>query len=186
MSLPAGRPRMLRIMIGIDLRYSEPRSAHECLGGVKLLARLVDKGWATIMGTSGPYVFYDCQLDRVFFDALNVTGDDLIAVLHEAFRSHHGGDAVALIDLRESLENEPEISDDTFLQHATASDLDNAAILWLHDRLAAPLSIIALINARVDELPAETFNDTSSVPGPVTLNLTVEARETMNAEHFRD
>jgi hypothetical protein len=146
-------------MIGIDLRRSEPRSAHERLGGVKLLARLVDKGWARIRGTSGPYLFYDCRLDRVFFDALKVTGDDLIAVLQDTLHSNRRGNIVALTDLRESVQNEPEISDETFLMHATASDLDNAAVWWLQNLLGTPPSIIAMINMCVDELPPAAFND---------------------------
>jgi hypothetical protein len=146
-------------MTGIDLRHSEPRSPHECLGGVKLLARLVDKGWASILGTNGSYVYYDCPLDHVFFDALKASGDDLIAVLESAFRLSHDRNFTALADLRESLQSEPEISDETFLVHATASDLDNAAVGWVHDHLRTPPSIIAMINATVNLLPLDAFND---------------------------
>jgi hypothetical protein len=42
----------------IDLRTDEPHSAHETLGGVKLLARVIDKGRAAINGTLGPYHFF--------------------------------------------------------------------------------------------------------------------------------
>jgi hypothetical protein len=35
------------MLYAIDLRTNRPRSAHEKLGGVKLLARVIDKGRAT-------------------------------------------------------------------------------------------------------------------------------------------
>jgi hypothetical protein len=154
-------------MTGIDLRQSEPRGPHECLGGVKLLARLVDKGWASILGTNGSYVYYDCPLDHVFFDALKATGDDLIAVLKDAFRSSQRRNIAALVDLRESLQSEPEISDETFLIHATASDLDNAAVWWVQNHLRTPPGIIAMINTSVDQLPPQAFNDRCQPPGSV-------------------
>jgi hypothetical protein len=39
---------------------TEPRSAQEELGGVKLLARVIDKGRAALSGTLGRYCFFDC------------------------------------------------------------------------------------------------------------------------------
>jgi Domain of unknown function (DUF5069) len=60
-------------VIGIDLRNSDPRSPLDVLGGVKLLARIIDKARASVAGTNGRYIFYDCPLDRAFFDRITVT-----------------------------------------------------------------------------------------------------------------
>ncbi|HEY1654709.1 MAG TPA: DUF5069 domain-containing protein [Candidatus Tumulicola sp.] len=93
----------------IDLRTNEPRSAHEKLGDVKLLARVIDKGRAALTGTLGAYIFFDCPLDRLFFDLVNVSPNDFLEMLREAYISQLPYNAAALADLRESLESKPEI-----------------------------------------------------------------------------
>lgn len=143
----------------IDLRTDEPRSAHETLGGVKLLARVIDKGRAAICGKLGPYHFFDCPLDRVFFEAVDVSQDEFLEVLRQAYTSRLSYNAEALADLREALECEPEISDEEFMARAEASDLDNAAMRWLFDQKRTSSSVIAAINAAVDSLPPEAFID---------------------------
>lgn len=143
----------------IDLRTNEPRSAHETLGGVKLLARVIDKGRAEICGTLGAYTFFDCPLDRIFFDAVGVSRDEFLEVLRHAYLSNLPINAAALADLRESIECEPEISDDYFMTHAQASDVDNAAVRWLLDQRRIPPDVLAAVNAAVDSLPPEAFID---------------------------
>jgi hypothetical protein len=144
-------------MLPIDLRTNEPRDPHEKLGGVKLLARIVDKGRASILGTLGPYVFFDCELDRVFFEALDVPRDEFLQVLLRAYTSHRALNADALADLRESLESKPEVTDECFFAYAEARDADEAAVEWLLKR--TPTDVLAAINAAVDSLPAEAFDD---------------------------
>jgi len=146
-------------MHAIDLRTDEPRSAHEKLGGVKLLARVVDKGRAAIDGTLGPYCFYDCPLDRVFFEAVNVSRDEFLEVLRRAYSSLLSDNTAALADLRESLECKPEISDEAFMAFAEARDADNAAVRWLLEQLLVSASVVEAINATVDRLPPEAFID---------------------------
>lgn len=141
----------------IDLRTNEPRSAHEKLGGVRLLARIVDKGRAVISGTLGPYQFFDCPLDQVFFSAVNASRDEFLEMLRQAYTSHLSYNAAALADLREALACEPEISDEYFMAHAEASDADNAAVSWL--LRCAPSGVLAAINAAVDCLPPEALID---------------------------
>lgn len=143
----------------IDLRTDEPRSAHEILGGVKLLARVIDKGRAAISGTLGEYYFFDCPLDRVFFDAVNVSRNEFLDVLRQAYTSSLASNAAALADLRETLACEPEVSDETFMEHAEASDVDNAAVRWLLEQKRVPPAVLAAINAAVDCLPREAFTD---------------------------
>jgi len=143
----------------IDLRTFEPRSAHEKLGGVKLLARIVDKGRAAISGTLGPYYFFDCPLDRVFFEAVNGSRDEFLGVLRQAYTSQLSSNAAALADLREAAACEPEISDEYFMAFAEASDADNAAVRWLLDQRHIPSSVLDAINAAVDSMPPEAFID---------------------------
>ena len=143
----------------IDLRTDTPRSAHEMLGGVKLLARVVDKGRAAICGTLGPYRFFDCPLDRILFETANVSRDELLDVLEHAYTSLRAYNEAALADLREALECEPEISDEHFLALAQAADADNAAVKWLLFQRRTPASVIRAINAAVDSLPAEALID---------------------------
>lgn len=141
------------------MRFNAPRSAHEALGGVKLLARVVDKGRAAIGGTLGPYIFFDCPLDRVFFEAVNVSRNEFLEVLLQAYTSEVSANAAALADLRESLECKPEISDEYFLAFAEARDADNATVRWLIDERLTPSPVLAAINAAVDCLPPEAFID---------------------------
>jgi hypothetical protein len=143
----------------IDLRTGQQRSPHDVLGGVKLLARLVDRGRATLTGTLGRYIFFDCQLDRVFFDAIHVSQDQFLRMLKGEYLSAVAYNANSLADPREALESEPEISDDTFMAHAQDSDVDNAAVRWLCDHLRTPSSVLSAISARVDSLPREAFTD---------------------------
>ena len=131
----------------IDLRTNEPRSAHEKLGGVKLLARVIDKGRAALGGTLGPYRFYDCPLDRVFFETIDVSRNEFLEVLRRAYISQLPNNAAALADLRESVESKPEISDECFMALAEARDADNAAVRWLLDQRLTPTSVLAAINA---------------------------------------
>lgn len=145
----------------IDLRANEPRSAHEMLCGVKLLARVIDKGRAAIFGTLGPYTFFDCPLDRIFFEAVHVSRDEFLEVLRQAYTSRLSYNAEALADLREALECEPEISDDDFIAYAQACDADNAAVRWLLEQRHTPSSVLAAINAAVDSLPADAFSDSA-------------------------
>ena len=147
----------MKAVLPIDLRTNEPRDAHEKLGGVKLLARIIDKGRASILGTLGPYKFFDCELDRVFFETLAVPRDEFLEVLLRAYTSHQSLNADALADLRESLESKPEITDDCFFAYAEARDADEAAVEWLLRR--TPTNVLAAINAVVDCLPPEAFDD---------------------------
>lgn len=143
----------------IDLRTEEPRSAHLKLGGVKLLARVIDKGRAAICGTLGPYCFFDCPLDRIFFEAISASRDEFLEVLRQAYISRLPYNTAALADLREAVACEPEISDEYFMTHAQASDVDNAAVRWLLEQKLTSSSVLAAINAAVDCLPPEIFND---------------------------
>lgn len=143
----------------IDLRTNQPRSAQEELCGVKLLARVVDKGRAAIVGTLGPYVFYDCPLDRIFFEAIHVSPNEFLEVLRLAYAAHLSSNADALADLRESLACEPEVSDECFLAYAEARDADNAAVSWLLHQRHTSANVLAAINAAVDRLPPEAFVD---------------------------
>ena len=114
----------------IDLRANEPRSAHETLGG-----------------SAGSYIFRRRRRipRRTSRSTASISFESAI-------------NAAALADLRESVECEPEISDDYFMTHAE-SDIDNAAVRWLLDQRRIPPDVLAAINAAVDSLAPEAFID---------------------------
>jgi hypothetical protein len=63
-----------------DLTKEPPRSPRLRLGGYAVMARMIDKGRATIAGTAGEYHF-DCPVDNMVFGFKGVKGDDVRAVL---------------------------------------------------------------------------------------------------------
>jgi hypothetical protein len=54
-----------------DLRWEEPRSADEELGGEVYAARTLDKCRATLAGTNGEYQF-GCPMDQHFFEETGI------------------------------------------------------------------------------------------------------------------
>lgn len=63
-----------------DLSKEPPRSPRLRLGGYALMARMIDKGRATIAGTAGEYHF-DCPLDNLLFSFKQVKGDEVRRIL---------------------------------------------------------------------------------------------------------
>jgi hypothetical protein len=63
-----------------DLSREAPRSPRVRLGDYALMARMIDKGRATINGTNGEYHF-NCPVDNLLFSFKGVTGDEVRAVL---------------------------------------------------------------------------------------------------------
>lgn len=63
-----------------DLTREAPRSPRLRLGGYALMARMIDKGRATINGTNGEYHF-DCPVDNMLFSFKGVKGDDVRQLL---------------------------------------------------------------------------------------------------------
>jgi len=63
-----------------DLTKQPPRSPYTKLGGYVIMARMIDKGRATIAGTNGEYHF-DCPLDNMLFGFKGIKGADVRALL---------------------------------------------------------------------------------------------------------
>lgn len=63
-----------------DLSKEPARSPRVRIGGYALLARMADKGRATINGTAGEYHF-DCPVDNMLFSFKGVKGKDVRPVL---------------------------------------------------------------------------------------------------------
>ena len=63
-----------------DLTKEAPRSPRVRTNGYALLARMADKGRATINGTAGEYHF-DCPLDNMLFGFKGVTGAEVKPLL---------------------------------------------------------------------------------------------------------
>jgi hypothetical protein len=63
-----------------DLTKEAPRSPRVRMGGYALMARMIDKGRATLNGTNGEYHFA-CPLDQMLFSFKGVATDDVKTVL---------------------------------------------------------------------------------------------------------
>jgi hypothetical protein len=63
-----------------NLTEEPPRSPRTRLGGYALVARMADKGRATLHGVAGEYHFA-CPLDQRLFDFKGVQADDVKSVL---------------------------------------------------------------------------------------------------------
>jgi hypothetical protein len=59
-----------------NLTKEPPRSPRERIGGYAILARMADKGRASLRGNVGEYHF-DCPLDNMLFGFKGVKGDDV-------------------------------------------------------------------------------------------------------------
>jgi len=64
----------------LDLTKRPPRSPRTRLGGYAILPRMLDKGRATIAGTSGEY-HYNCPLDQRFVKFVGIDPQKLLAEL---------------------------------------------------------------------------------------------------------
>lgn len=63
-----------------NLTTEAPRSPHSRLGGYVIMARMIDKGRATINGTNGEYHF-NCPVDNMLFGFKGVKGEDVRPLL---------------------------------------------------------------------------------------------------------
>jgi Domain of unknown function (DUF5069) len=63
-----------------DLTKEAPRSPRKRIGDYALMARMIDKGRATLNGTVGEYHFA-CPLDQMLFTYKGVQADDVKALL---------------------------------------------------------------------------------------------------------
>ena len=63
-----------------DLTKEAPRSPRNRIGDYALMARMIDKGRATLNGTVGEY-HYACPLDQMLFTYKGVQADDVKALL---------------------------------------------------------------------------------------------------------
>lgn len=130
----------------------EIRSPHDVLAGVKMLAREVDKVRADLGRIPVASDANDELLDEVFFSTLGTSKEELTDVVRTAWVECQARNVPALFDLRESLQNEPEISDAEFMVRAQASDVDAAAVRWLFDTLGVTGETIEAVNAEVERL----------------------------------
>src|SRR5260370_24278899 len=70
-----------------DLTKEAPRSPRTRIGDYALMARMIDKGRATINGTVGEYHFA-CPLDQMLFTYKGVQADGVKAVLDSGASDH--------------------------------------------------------------------------------------------------
>jgi hypothetical protein len=63
-----------------DLTKEAPRSPRHRLGGYSLMARMIDKGRASLDNKTGEY-HYACPLDQMLFGFKSVAADEVLALL---------------------------------------------------------------------------------------------------------
>ena len=68
------------LMTTKDLTKEAPRSPRSRIGDYALMARMIDKGRASLNGTAGEYHFA-CPLDQMLFSYKSVAADDVKQVL---------------------------------------------------------------------------------------------------------
>lgn len=61
-----------------DLTKQAPRSPFEQLDGIMLAPRAIDKARAHLAGTLGEYVYCECPVNQMLFDAIGTTEDDFL------------------------------------------------------------------------------------------------------------
>ncbi len=119
-----------------DLTKQPPRSARVRLGGYVILARILDKGRASLAGKNGEYI-YNCPLDERF---LEFTGIDA-AALKKQLRSGKGdGDILKWIDTHaKHRHNAAEIEAwSAWQEHRAPDNVDSRAFFnELHKKSAA-------------------------------------------------
>ena len=72
-----------------DLTHAAPRSPFEQLDGIMLLPRAIDKARAQLAGTLGTYVYFDCPVNQMLFDALDVGENDFLEAVRVASSDDH-------------------------------------------------------------------------------------------------
>lgn len=88
-----------------DLSREPPRSPRVRLGGYALMARMIDKGRATINGTNGDFHF-NCPVDNLLFSFKGVSGEDVRQALASGATD---GEMVAWFDSHGRFKTEAEI-----------------------------------------------------------------------------
>jgi hypothetical protein len=131
-----------------DLAKEAPRSPRARIGGYALMARMIDKGRATLNGTVGEYHFA-CRLDQWLFSYKGVAAEDVKTVLASgagddeivAWLNKHGtpksadeiktwSDSVEAARPYDDPENDPE-KREWFAGECTALGLDPAKATWV-------------------------------------------------------
>ena len=135
--------------------WDDVRNPDDALGGVKMLAREIDKLRGELSGAfcALPNA-NEALLDDVFFSSLGVSRDALADVVRGAWVACQVRNAEALRDLRESVENEPEVRDSVFMARAQASDIDNAVVRWVFDTVGVTNETIAVVNRKIERVAA--------------------------------
>ena len=90
-----------------DLRVHPPRAAHVQLGGIKFMARTVDKMRAKIQGTLGPYKIAP-GISAYIFEGLGITEERFEEVVRNA---KSDADVVAWLDANTDASTIPALND---------------------------------------------------------------------------
>lgn len=126
----------------VDLTKKAPRSPRVRIGGFVILARMLDKGRASVSGTSGEYK-YNCPLDQHF---LSFVGIDAEAVLNQIKGGKGDGEIVQFILENCSTKRSPQeiVAWSAYHESRSPSDPDSRAFFQeLHQKVAPNRSDIS-------------------------------------------
>jgi len=105
----------------MDLTKQFPRSPYDTIAGIVMMPRTLDKCKAYNAGTLGEY-HYNCPLDKVLFQFLDVTSNEFAEVVEELENDEKIEEWI-----RERLEDKSQKEKDQFnneLRHSIPEDLD--------------------------------------------------------------
>ena len=105
----------------MDLTKQFPRSPYDMIAGIVMMPRTLDKCKAYNAGTLGEY-HYNCPLDKVLFQFLDVTSNEFAEVVEELENDEKIEEWI-----RERLEDKSQKEKDQFnneLRHSIPEDLD--------------------------------------------------------------
>ena len=105
----------------MDLTKQFPRSPYDTIAGIVMMPRTLDKCKAYNAGTLGEY-HYNCPLDKVLFQFLDVTSNEFAEVVEELENDEKIEEWI-----RERLEDKSQKEKDQFnneMRHSIPEDLD--------------------------------------------------------------
>jgi hypothetical protein len=117
-----------------DLAQRPPRSPRVRLGDYVLLARILDKGRASLAGKPGDYEF-DCSMDQHFFHFTGITAESLKA---ELATGKGDGEILAWVQASAPIKHEPwEIQQWSAYHTERGPDGDAETLTFFAERVGA-------------------------------------------------
>lgn len=140
----------------MDLRTTFPRSPREKLAGMEMLARAIDKAHADLEGTLGDYVYWQCPMNDILFEALGVDAARFLEAVRQARRAASAPAHDFLKDVRESPDNPGFVTDEHIIEIVESPQIDSAVLSWIERAHMPTAQQILEMNARLEEARPNT------------------------------